>query len=101
MLKVIVSLITALALFFSGSMVAAEPADAARKRVHKSVMLSNCEDVDTVPCITYDDGKWKRVSSYSPYRAKVVARCKSKNGGPKFPCVVAKSVNSKFRYFAK
>ena len=55
---------------------------------HTKTTLINCEETERTPCITFDDGKWRKVDSYSPYRAKVVSKCKSAKGGPNYPCVV-------------
>lgn len=67
---------------------------------HAKSILINCEDTTKTPCITFDDGKWKRVDSYSPYRAKVISKCKTAKGGPKYPCAIAKDrFSHSFNYF--
>lgn len=71
------------------------------KVTHKAVAMADCEDTGKTPCITYDDGKWRKVDSYSPYRARVVAQCKSVKGGPKYPCVWPNKINGRFKFFAK
>lgn len=42
----------------------------------KSSVLSDCEDTGKPACYTYDDGSWRVVTSYNPYRGKVVKLCK-------------------------
>lgn len=42
---------------------------------HKT--LWNCEDKDVTPCYTYDEGAWKVVKSYTPYKASKVKLCKT------------------------
>lgn len=67
---------------------------------HSKTVLINCEDTTRTPCITFDDGKWKRVDSYTPYRASVISKCKSVNGGPKYPCAIKIDRDShRFNYF--
>lgn len=49
--------------------------------------MVNCEDYDIQPCYTYDDGAWRVVLSYKPYRAVRVVVCKAEDGGPILPCI--------------
>ncbi len=44
----------------------------------KSSVLSDCEDTGKPMCYTIDDGVWRVVSSYNPYRSKAVKLCKSR-----------------------
>ncbi|OKI54528.1 hypothetical protein [Micromonospora sp. CB01531] len=38
--------------------------------------LPDCEDVEGVtPCYTFDEGEWRVVESYSPYRAITLPEC--------------------------
>jgi hypothetical protein len=53
------------------------------------VLRADCEDVETVPCVTVDEGEWRMVTSYRPYRKLSLRVCKSvvpKNA----PCVFTK-----------
>lgn len=43
--------------------------------VQHSVRLTNCEDVDRVPCWAFDDGAYRVVTSYGPYRSHTVRLC--------------------------
>jgi len=47
----------------------------AGKRVYK-----DCEDTGKTPCVTFDDGHWRKVTSYDPYKSKVVKVRKVKKG---------------------
>lgn len=50
------------------------------------VLRGDCEDIETVPCVTVDEGEWRMVTSYRPYRKLSLGVCKSivpKNA----PCV--------------
>jgi hypothetical protein len=42
----------------------------------KSTVLRDCEDTGKPTCYTLDDGVWRVVSSYAPYRSKAVKLCK-------------------------
>lgn len=53
---------------------------------HLSVM-ADCEDANIQPCITYDEGQWRRVDSYRPYTAHRVRTCKAASGAGTLPCV--------------
>lgn len=50
-----------------------------------SQRLYNCEDRDVVPCYTYDEGEWRVVRSYAPYRYGKVKLCKPKRID--YPCL--------------
>jgi hypothetical protein len=70
----------------------------------KMVSLPDCEDVDQTPCITYDSGSWRRVTSYEPYTATKVVPCGQEDGGPVLPCVWTKHKNLRtngWNYFTK
>lgn len=41
----------------------------------KTTVLRDCEDTGKPLCYTYDDGKWRVVSSYHPYQSKAVRLC--------------------------
>lgn len=47
--------------------------------------LRDCEDTGKASCYTYDDGKWRVVTSYSPYKSKVVKLCSK---GTKRACLM-------------
>lgn len=49
--------------------------------------LTDCEDFDIQPCWTLDEGQYRIVYSYDPYRSKRVVLCKAEDGGPKLPCL--------------
>jgi hypothetical protein len=49
--------------------------------------MVDCEDYDVQPCYTYDDGAWRVVLSYKPYKAVRVVVCKVEDGGPILPCI--------------
>ncbi len=49
--------------------------------------MVNCEDYDIQPCYTWDEGAWRMVVSYSPYKAVKLAKCKAEDGGPVLPCI--------------
>lgn len=49
--------------------------------------MVNCEDYDIQPCYTYDDGAWRMVLSYTPYKSVKLNRCKEEDGGPILPCI--------------
>jgi hypothetical protein len=57
---------------------------------YKSFMR-NCEDIDVQPCYTFDEGKWRIVYSYNPYKSRAVSLCNSKSSN--LPCLT-KSTNS-------
>lgn len=63
---------------------------------HKSI-LANCEDVNIQPCYTYDDGKWRIVYSYSPYKSKAVKLCNSKSSN--VPCLNKKETSGGHRIY--
>lgn len=52
--------------------------------------MVNCEEYDVQPCYTYDEGAWRMVTSYNPYRAVRLYVCKAEDGGPKLPCIWTK-----------
>lgn len=43
--------------------------------VQHATRLTNCEDVDRTPCWTFDDGAYRVVTSYAPYRSHTVRLC--------------------------
>lgn len=43
--------------------------------VQHATRLTNCEDVDRTPCWTFDDGAYRVVTSYGPYRSHTVRLC--------------------------
>lgn len=54
--------------------------------------LPDCEDMDGKlkgKCITFDEGKWRVVSSYRPYKSVVINVC-SVPLSRKIPCVIKK-----------
>jgi hypothetical protein len=69
------------------------------KPSHPMVRMVDCEDVDIQPCITKDEGQWRKVTSYNPYRYIVVKTCKTAKGGPSYPCVWTKKDHGKFLYY--
>jgi hypothetical protein len=66
---------------------------------HPKSVLINCEETNRTPCITFDDAKWRKVDSYSPYRAKVISKCKNSKGGPTYPCAYPVKGTYKFYFF--
>jgi hypothetical protein len=50
------------------------PRSAARVHV---ITVPDCEDTDgpVVPCVTYDEGQWRVVSSYAPYAYRPATLC--------------------------
>ena len=61
----------------------------ARTPMREPLMMRmvNCEDYDIQPCYTYDEGAWRMVMSYSPYKAVKLSKCKEEDGGPILPCI--------------
>lgn len=62
---------------------------------HRHVLrVPDCEDTDgpVTPCVTVDDGRWRLVTSYAPYRYRTLHVCVTKDEigsrivGP-VPCV--------------
>jgi hypothetical protein len=53
--------------------------------------MVDCESYDIQPCYTYDDGAWRMVISYKPYRMVKLSVCKAEDGGPKLPCIWKKN----------
>jgi hypothetical protein len=49
--------------------------------------MVNCEDFDIQPCFTWDDGAWRIVLSYSPYKSVKAYDCTAEDGGKKLPCI--------------
>lgn len=68
--------------------VAAAPTvgSAVKSSTYQSAMV-NCEDFDIQPCYTYDEGSWRIVLSYNPYKAVKAYDCTAEDGGKKLPCV--------------
>lgn len=80
MRKTLVALAVSVALVMTPGM--ADAKGKSTQKIHTS-KLANCEEMDVQPCFTYDEGKWRVVLSYSPYKAKAVKICKSVFGGDK------------------
>lgn len=49
--------------------------------------LVNCEDYDIQPCYTYDEGQWRMVASYYPYKYVKLYKCTAEDGGKYLPCI--------------
>jgi hypothetical protein len=49
--------------------------------------MVDCEDYNVQPCWTYDEGAYRVVLSYKPYKAVRVVVCKVEDGGPVLPCI--------------
>lgn len=49
--------------------------------------LPDCEDVETVPCVTLDESQWREVTSYHPYQFKALAVCDVEDYPTNTPCV--------------
>lgn len=62
----------------------------ARGRVKLSVKsYADCEDTLKTPCVTFDEGEWRKVTSYKPYRAKSLRKCRTIRLSVKSkPCVI-------------
>lgn len=60
----------------------------AKSPVYRAAMV-NCEDFDIQPCYTYDEGSWRVVLSYDPYKSVKVYDCKEdwNSDKQKLPCV--------------
>lgn len=56
---------------------------------------SDCEDTITVPCVTFDEGHWRKVTDYSPYRSIKLYKC-SLTKVNKLPCVFTKKQKGGF-----
>jgi hypothetical protein len=41
----------------------------------------DCEDTTKTPCVTFDDGKWRKVTDYSPYKYTKIKRPTKVRGG--------------------
>jgi hypothetical protein len=48
--------------------------------------VADCEDTGKPVCYTYDEGEWRIVTSYNPYKAKSVKLCTKKGAG----CLIGK-----------
>lgn len=66
---------------------------------HTKSVLTNCEETENTPCVTYDEGQWRKVTSYNPYRYQRISKCKSAKGGPKYPCAFPIKGTYKFNFF--
>jgi hypothetical protein len=53
-----------------------KPARDAFKRVYP-----DCEDSLKTPCVTFDEGTWRKVYSYEPYAATKIKKPKRVRGG--------------------
>jgi hypothetical protein len=63
------------------------------------VRYTDCEDSLKVPCITQDDGAWRKVTGYHPYRSTTVRVCT--NGAPVRPCLDVHKRNSLYTYYVR
>lgn len=65
------------------------PTKVASQSVREPLMarMVNCEDYDVQPCYTYDEGSYRMVLSYAPYKAVKLSMCKEEDGGPVLPCI--------------
>jgi hypothetical protein len=71
----------------------------AHHKHHPKSILMNCEETERTPCVTYDDGIWRKVSSYNPYRYQKINKCKTAHGGPKYPCAYPVKGTYRFVFF--
>lgn len=66
----------------------ATPAPAVAQEVAQTVRyLPDCEDEQTTPCVTLDEGTWREVTSYQPYGFKPLAVCDAEDYPTNLPCV--------------
>ncbi len=65
------------------------PQVATKQAMREPYMLRmvNCEDYDIQPCYTYDEGAYRMVYSYSPYKAVKLTKCTAEDGGKVLPCI--------------
>lgn len=49
--------------------------------------LPDCEDEQTTPCVTLDEGTWREVTSYQPYKFDPLAVCDVEDYPTNVPCV--------------
>lgn len=48
----------------------------------------DCEDMEgSTPCVTYDEGQWRLVSSYDPYSFTALVQCSAEDYPKIMPCV--------------
>lgn len=52
-----------------------------------SARFFDCEDRQRIPCITFDEGEWRVVDSYSPYRFIPLPQCDAEDYPTVTPCV--------------
>lgn len=94
---VMVTLVT-MGLFVGGS-----PAQAAPKGVMVSIRATvDCEDTDDMKavCVTFDEGEWRLMLSFKPYRYVKLNRC-AVISTKKLPCVVPHKMKSGKRWVAR
>lgn len=52
------------------------------------LFMRDCGDVETFPCVTYDENEWRMVTEYAPnYRYVKLYKCANEGGGKNLPCV--------------
>lgn len=76
MLKTLATVVASAVLSLSGA------ASMAQTSVTYSGIMVDCESYDIQPCYTQDDGIWKIVTSYSPYKAQNMKICAAKISAP-------------------
>ena len=77
-----------------GAAVSAPQASASKTHLRVKA-VPDCEDTDVLRghCVTFDEGEWFVVRSYSPYRSSRVHVC-SVPFGKKIPCVIPNRTKS-------
>lgn len=58
-------------------------------------VVVDCEDSLKTPCVTFDEGRWVKVTSYKPYRSVRLSKC-SLTRASKLPCVFTTKVKGGF-----
>lgn len=59
-----------------------------REQVTQTVRyLPDCEDEQTTPCVTYDEGEWREVTGYKPYHFGTLSVCDVEDYPTNTPCV--------------
>lgn len=94
------NILMAIVIGMAGAFIAI-PAEAKGSAITVRLMV-DCEDTETitVPCVTFDEGQWRMVKSYSPYKYKKLGKCKAFHR--KAPCVYTKKLKSgKYRVVLK
>jgi hypothetical protein len=74
--KRVVAILVAVTAVGVGILFGCKPAEAATKHRIQIIMkvYNDCENVMTVPCVTLDDGAWRKVTSYKPYRSVKISK---------------------------